>query len=65
MLSKQGAQVQSLVEELISHMLHSVAKKQTNLCELGLLGIPAPKASLESTKPLQLTSSLQEIQGVG
>ena len=29
------------------------------LPEPHLLGIPAPKASLASTKPLQLTSSLQ------
>ena len=29
MLSKQGARVQSLVEELTSHMLRSVANKQT------------------------------------
>lgn len=65
MLSKQGAPVQSLVEELTSHMLRSVANKQTNLREFSLLGIPAPKTSLKSTKPLQLTSSLQEVQGVG
>ena len=37
MLSLQGAQVQSLVGELRSHMLHGVAKKKKNKNKLSVI----------------------------